>query len=450
VGLREVLAALKDCPVTARAVILDCCRTGAPKATGALVAGGTKNFGQLDERVKVALGKAVVPDATLVAFAASPGRKAASFLSEQDANSPFTKFLAEQLGSGAGNLRDLVEAAAEKTEVATERRQVPYVSYNGATSAIKEIVFREMAVQVPQIPSVPGKSAEMAALKAQLAAAEKAREEAERKAAAMSTTPVPVTTGGFASSRGMEGSRAGEVRSFGGIEMVWCPPGEFMMGSPTSEEGRSDDETQHRVKLTKGFWLAKTETTQGQWATAMGTDVNQQKAKGNSYGEVTGEGASHPMVFVNWEDAQEYLSNMNTEHGLPSGWAWALPTEAQWEYACRAGTATMYAGDLDEMAWYSDNSGSKTNLVGTKKANAWGLHDMHGNVWEWCADGYGDYSAGAATDPTGDESGSGRVLRGGSWSSNAAYCRSAYRYGDSPDFRYYFLGFRVAAVPAGR
>lgn len=191
VGLREVLAALKDCPVTARAVILDCCRTGAPKATGALVAGGTKNFGQLDERVKVALGKAVVPEATLVAFAASPGRKAAAYLREQDSNSPFTAFLAKELGSGAGNFRDLVEAAAEKTELATERRQMPYVSYSGATSAIKQIVFRNTATADAETSL--GNSAQMEALKAQLAAAEKAREEAERKAAMLPAPPAPST-----------------------------------------------------------------------------------------------------------------------------------------------------------------------------------------------------------------------------------------------------------------
>ena len=159
VGLREVLAALKDCPVTARAVILDCCRTGAPKAVGALTAGGTKNFGLLDERVKAALGKAVAPDATLVAFAASPGRKAAAFLNTSDTNSPFTAFLAGQLRSAPGNLRDLVEAAAEQTERATEGRQVPYVSYSGATSAIRQIVFRETAAALPMVTGenkIPG------------------------------------------------------------------------------------------------------------------------------------------------------------------------------------------------------------------------------------------------------------------------------------------------------
>ena len=141
VSLTSVLNTLKNTTVTARAVILDCCRSGAPKATAAL-AGATKNFGDLDERVKAALGKAVVPDATLVAFAASPGRKAAAFLSESDENSPFTKFLTDELATGTGNLRDLVEAAAQTTETRTGKRQMPFVSYTGAASAIQSIVFR--------------------------------------------------------------------------------------------------------------------------------------------------------------------------------------------------------------------------------------------------------------------------------------------------------------------
>ena len=233
--------------------------------------------------------------------------------------------------------------------------------------------------------------------------------------------------------------------------MVWCPAGEFVMGSPEDEADRNDDETQHRVTLTRGFWMAKTETTQGQWESVMGTDVTQQKAKGDGYGEVLGEGATHPMYFVNWEDAQEYLEKMNGQHPMPSGWMCVLPTEAQWEYACRAGTERAFAGDLDEMAWYDWNSGSTTNPVGTKKANAWGLHDMHGNVWEWCSDWYGDYSSGSSSDPTGGATtGAGRVDRGGSWRDLAQYCRSAFRSGCTPDVRYDTLGFRPALVPSIR
>ena len=133
---------------------------------------------------------------------------------------------------------------------------------------------------------------------------------------------------------------------------------------------------------------------------------------------------------------------------LPAGWTFTLPTEAQWEYACRAGTTGDYAGDLDAMAWYNMNSGSKTHEVGTKKANAWGLSDMHGNVLEWCADWYARYpSASSVTDPTGPSSGSLRVLRGGGWDDSAAIARPAIRRNNTPGYRYSILGFRLALVP---
>jgi formylglycine-generating enzyme required for sulfatase activity len=240
-------------------------------------------------------------------------------------------------------------------------------------------------------------------------------------------------------SAAMTGQRTGELRTFGGIEMVWCPPGEFLMGSPEDEEGRSEYiETQHRVSLTKGFWLAKTECTQGQWESVMGDNPS------------TFKGMDLPVEQVSWDDVQKYLIKMNTRYALPSGWKWSLPTEAQWEYACRAGTVTAFAGDLDEMAWYAKNSGTKTNPVGTKKANDWGLYDMHGNLAEWCADWYGGYKTGSATDPTGTADGSFRVWRGGAHSGGAAVCRSAARGRISPGFRAHIIGFRPAAVSAGR
>lgn len=151
VPLGTVLKALEGCPVTARAVILDCCRTGAPKATAAL-AGSTKSFGDIDERVKKALGNAIVPEATLIAFAASPGRKAAAFLTETDENSPFTKFLTDQLATGHGDLRKIVGDAAFITEQRTANRQVPYVTYKGAESAIRQITFRSDPMPLPVTP----------------------------------------------------------------------------------------------------------------------------------------------------------------------------------------------------------------------------------------------------------------------------------------------------------
>ncbi|HRQ88871.1 MAG TPA: formylglycine-generating enzyme family protein, partial [Bacteroidia bacterium] len=281
-------------------------------------------------------------------------------------------------------------------------------------------------------------------------------------------------------SSGMDGSRAGEVREFGGIAMVWCPAGSFTMGSPVDEPGRDDSETQHEVKLTRGFWLAKTETTQGQWAGAMGSDVASLKAGGEkdkTLGGVNATGSQVAMYFTSWDGCQKWLAEMNRKHPLPEGWKWSLPTEAQWEYACRAGSAAALptgaiqikgennAPALDGIAWYGGNSsvGYKEDTgydtkdwtekqypggiagvreVGLKEPNAWGLHDMIGNVVEWCSDWYGDYPSGSVTDPVGASSGSYRVARGGSWFSNARYCRSAARSGGTPDNRNYNLGFR--------
>lgn len=214
------------------------------------------------------------------------------------------------------------------------------------------------------------------------------------------------------------------------------PSGSFTMGSPGGEEGRSGDESQVEVSLSQPFWLAKTEVTQAQWETVMGSNPSHFK------------GPNLPVENVSWEDAQAYLTKLNEKVILPEGWKFALPTEAQWEYACRAGEAGPYSGgSLEEVGWYDSNSGSQTHEVGQKKANAWGLHDMHGNVWEWCADLYDDTLKGG-TDPTGASSGGLRVFRGGSWDYAASICRAAGRYRFNPGDRHDYLGFRPALVPS--
>jgi formylglycine-generating enzyme required for sulfatase activity len=143
------------------------------------------------------------------------------------------------------------------------------------------------------------------------------------------------------------------------------------------------------------------------------------------------------------------MGKLNRKNVLPSGWKWSLPSEAQWEYACRSGTTTPYAGELERMAWYDSNSGSTTHPVGTKAANAWGLQEMHGNVYEWCSDWYAAKLPGG-TDPTGAFSASRRVIRGGSWLSTGQYCRSAFRIRIDPGNRNFDVGFRVASVPEER
>ena len=232
-----------------------------------------------------------------------------------------------------------------------------------------------------------------------------------------------------------------------GMVLVPIPAGEFLMGSPETEPGREDDEVQHQVTLTKPFLLGVHEVTQGQWQAVMGTTPWKGKSS-------VKEGDDYPATYVNWQDAVEFCRKLSEEEGLE----YRLPTEAEWEYACRAGTTTAYsfgddASEMGEYAWYKENAtvvGQKyAHTVGQKKPNPWGLYDMHGNVWEWCEDWYGVYHADAATDPTGPSTGSLRVSRGGSWSYVAGLCRSAIRPWDLPSDRSRY-GFRVALSPSGQ
>jgi len=287
---------------------------------------------------------------------------------------------------------------------------------------------------------------------------------------------------------------------------VWVPFGEFTMGSPSSEEGRDSDEKQHRVKITNGFWMGKYEVTQAQYrafAEASGYKTESERDgyalywDGSSYQKDEGKhwrnslgGDDRPVVYISWADAAEFCRWL----GKKTYETCRLPTEAEWEYACRAGTQTaLYTGsltikgerngpELDAIAWYGGNSGVGYNYgeysdssgwaekqynhtkagprkVGQKKPNAWGLYDMLGNVWEWCRDWYGSYPSRAVSDPAGpsesgaklltykmfgvEQKGKGRVLRGGSWLNFARYCRSADRYRDTPDRRHVINGFRI-------
>lgn len=192
------------------------------------------------------------------------------------------------------------------------------------------------------------------------------------------------------------------------MEMVWCPAGTFMMGRLN---GYDSEKPLHQVTLTKGFWIGRTEVTQAQWLSVMGDNPSRFK------------GEDLPVETVSWNDAKKFCRK--------AGKGMQLPTEAQWEYACRAGSTGPYSGTgkLDEMGWNTDyyRDAHQTHPVGTKQPNAWGLYDMHGNVWEWCADWYGDYPDGAVTDPQGPTSGAMRVQRGGSWDNTDGYCTSSYR-----------------------
>ncbi len=231
---------------------------------------------------------------------------------------------------------------------------------------------------------------------------------------------------------------AGETRTFDGIEFQWCPPGTFTMGSPESETDHDDDEAQHVVTLSKGFWLSKYETTQTQWVTIMGSSPSHFDDPGNE---------NNPVEQVTWEGAQDFIAALNASAGAGT---YRLPTESEWEYAYRAGTAERFywgddAGETDigNYAWYQPNSGDTTHPVGEKMPNAWGLYDMGGNVNEWCQDFYGDYPAGPVTDPQGAAASEFRVIRGGGYDAGTAGCRAASRGMFNPISSYDAIGVRL-------
>jgi formylglycine-generating enzyme required for sulfatase activity len=242
-----------------------------------------------------------------------------------------------------------------------------------------------------------------------------------------------------------------EITNSIGMKLVLIPKGTFQMGSPIEEEGADNDEEQHQVTISKDYYLGVTEVTQGQYEKVMGTNPSnfQKRVIRKS------DSSMYPVEQVSWEDAVEFCKRLSE---LPeekkAGRVYRLPTEAEWEYACRAGSKTAFsfgesAKSLGDFAWFFENSGSQTHPVGEKKPNAWGLYDMHGNVWEWCSDWYGDYPKGAVSDPTGPREGSLRVGRGGSWDCGAADCRSASRIRSYPSGRGSDVGFRLALSSSG-
>lgn len=226
------------------------------------------------------------------------------------------------------------------------------------------------------------------------------------------------------------------------LEMVWIAPGEFTMGSPKTETNRNNDEEQHRVKLTKGFWLGKYEVTQQQYLAFTGKNPSRYE----------NAGLDAPVEMVPWTSAMEFCQNLTASEKkkgrLPGGYVYSLPTEAQWEYACRAGDQGSPYSKMGDMAWYNQQSGIATFKVGQKKANPWGLYDMQGNVQEWCLDWYAEYpTAALAIDPIGPKAGTDRVNRGGSWKGGGRDCRPATRNHIIPTSGYNTLGFRLALVP---
>ena len=211
------------------------------------------------------------------------------------------------------------------------------------------------------------------------------------------------------------------------------------MGSPAAEPGHEPEEMAHRVTLTSGFHIGRAPVTRRQWAALMGGDTPGAPE------------ADEPITGVSWQNARAFLTRLSETH---AGGQFRLPTEAKWEYACRAGSIGCFAdgeteADLARVAWYADNSGGAPHPVATKAPNAWGLHDMHGNVFEWCLDWGGPYPAEDVTDPVGPALGEKRILRGGCYKCPPPYCRSANRYAAPPERAAPNFGFRVVWTADG-
>ena len=225
--------------------------------------------------------------------------------------------------------------------------------------------------------------------------------------------------------------------------MKYVEGGTFQMGGNDSES-YNDEKPIHSVTLS-GYYICETEVTQALWKAVMGTSVRQQRDKADPSWSMCGEGNDYPMYYVSYNEiVNEFLPELNRM----TGQNFRLPTEAEWEYAAKGGkrsTGSKYAGSysIEKVAWYTGNSGGQTHPVKTKSPNELGLYDMTGNVWEWCSDWYGDYSSYAQTNPKGPSSGSGRVLRGGSWYNNAKRCRVSNRGISDPDDRDGDDGFRL-------
>ncbi len=239
------------------------------------------------------------------------------------------------------------------------------------------------------------------------------------------------------------GKQPKEITNSIGMKLVLIPAGTFTMGSPAEEVGRIYDETQHEVTISMSYYFGAYEVTQDQYEKVMGDNPSKFK------------GAKNPVETVSWDDAVTFCKKLSElPEETEAGREYRLPMEAEWEYACRAGSKIRYRfGDSpilrEETAWFGENSERKTHPVGEKKANRWGLYDMHGNVYEWCQDWYAPYPSGTTTNNQWPSGSSGRVIRGGSWAGGATFCRAAMRSAIDPSRRTSANGFRVAiSLPA--
>jgi formylglycine-generating enzyme required for sulfatase activity len=436
------------------------------------------------------LARMDAPRGSLIAYATAPGATAAD---GEGRNGVYTKHLLSHMATPGIKVEDVLKRVRVDVIKETGNKQIPWESssmtgdfyFNHQRGITVTLPLNDVPPHTNQIPSknIPKDELELALLKLkQQKEAEKRKQEAiltgfqelvsdlkkyhQIKESNLDTPTKDAAWGALArkypkyamgASKGdtitllgsaLSGNENESLRAIAekegflkqnnaiGMNFVYLPPGSFMMGSPANESDHDSDEKQHRVTLTKGFYIQTTEVTQGQWKEVMG----------NNPSDFNHCGDDCPVEQVSWNDAQDFLSKLNRIEGTSK---YRLPTEAEWEYAARAGSTTRFCfGDderrLGEYAWYDSNSMEKTHTVAKKRPNTWGLYDMHGNVWEWCQVRFGDYPSSSVADPNGPSSGSHRVYRGGSWISNPRYCWSAFRGRNFSVLRNGYLGIRLA------
>jgi formylglycine-generating enzyme required for sulfatase activity len=454
VNAGQVLAKMEEAKNPVNIVILDACRDN-PYARGFKRSSGSRGLAPMD-----------APVGSFVAYAAAPGKTADD---GKGKNGLYTESLVRQIKTPGMKIEDVFKRVRTEVRNKSGGSQVP----EERSSLEGDFCFARgsMIVEEPPAPSALRESAtgkltvksNVGGAKVYINGAYEGDEpvSATLKPSAYSiilkkegytdaAETVHIEAGGAKTiSIVMEKpttSPAEDARTFTsptfGATFALIPSGTFMMGSPKDDRVLSYGESpQHQVTISRSFYMQMTEVTQGQW----------QKVMGNSPSNFNNCGKDCPVEQVSWDDVQEFIRKLNNMEGTDK---YRLPTEAQWEYAARAGTTTRFhSGDNDDdllrAGWYNGNSGLKTHPVGQKTPNAWGLYDMHGNVWEWVQDWKGDYPAGNVTDPAGPLSGSTRVYRGGSWFSGAEFCRSAFRHTGAPSLRRDgSLGFRLLRTVA--
>lgn len=406
-ALDQILGAM-DGEERLKIVILDCCRNN-PLGRG---------WGR-DNAAGLGAPKST-PGGTILLFSAAPGQVAAD---GRGRNSPFTGVLKEALLKPGDEIEKVFKQVGSQVKAVTGKQQ-PWMnsSFYGTFAFVSGVT--------PTGNS--GGTGRMVKL---------------TSVSPPSSTPIPTVPGlvldEASSGKIIQMKLAGEVT----MKFCFCPPGSFMMGSPTSEDGRGSDENQVQAQFSKGFWMGDKEVTQEQWKAVMGTDIEYQRQVAGQR-EPRGLGADYPMYFVSWVDAQEFISKLNMRVPPLRDWRFSLPTEAQWEYACRAGSENTYAfGRTLTTKQANFSNGTQTGVVASYLPNAWGLYDMHGNVKEWCLDWHAE-TLRDGMNPVGASQGIFHTARGGSWSDDVVGCRAAIRSKELPGQRNGNLGFRIALVPS--